>query len=260
LWPGRILVAAPSPKRFVASAASAGASAATVWESLRTPSVPSWEELEARLSSAVDMPPVEFWLVRHGETTTNVRGLVTGTSDAPLTPNGRQQAQDAGLLLSDHVFQLAWSSALRRSRETLEEILQASANRPETVFEDERIDERSLGELELSPARRIEQFARGDLTYAPSGGEPYESVAQRCLAFLLDIAVLSREVDRSLKLLVCSHVGPVRVVAGILKEMNDPAEVLRLPAANSTPMQFEIARLEFPAFVIRSRELYSQRA
>lgn len=126
--------------------------------------------------------------------------------------------------------------------------------------EDKRIDERSLGELELAPARPIAEFARGNLSYAPRGGESYESVAQRCLSFLIDLAELSVVAKHGLKLLVCSHVGPMRIVAGILDGIDDPAEVLRLSFENSAPRRFEIERLDFPKFVRRSRELNTRAA
>ncbi|MGH2918142.1 MAG: histidine phosphatase family protein, partial [Solirubrobacteraceae bacterium] len=45
-------------------------------------------------------PEIALWLVRHGETTTNTAGLITGTRDAPLTERGRRQARAAGAALT----------------------------------------------------------------------------------------------------------------------------------------------------------------
>jgi probable phosphoglycerate mutase len=230
------------------------------WDRVKTEAVPSWGQLERKLDNLKAMPPVELWLVRHGETTTNARGLVTGTSDSPLTPKGRKQAREASAFLAGHDFEIAWSSTLRRSKETLSEILSQPAVATEAIREDTRLDERALGELELAPARPIAEYAEGNLSYSPRGGESYESVAQRCLSFLIDVTEFSSATGHGLTLLVCSHVGPMRIMVGILERMTDPAEVLGLGFENSAPKRFEFEQLEFPRFVRRSRELHTSAA
>ena len=43
---------------------------------------------------------IEIYLVRHGETEWNTQGRFQGRLDSPLTPNGREQARQFGLLLA----------------------------------------------------------------------------------------------------------------------------------------------------------------
>jgi broad specificity phosphatase PhoE len=223
-------------------------SALLTWEAIRMRNDPSWSQLEAQLSEPLSTPVIELWAVRHGETTTNAQGLVTGTSDPPLTAEGHKQARDAGDQLSGHDFEMAWYSPLRRSRETLSDIFEANV-RARSVLEDDRIRERRLGSLELSPARPIEQFAKGDLSFAPPGGESYEEVTRRCLSFLIDLAAMAVALDRPTKVLICSHVGPMRILAGILDRIDDPREVLGLRFSNSSPRKFDITQLDFPLFL-----------
>src|SRR6266511_3044753 len=54
-----------------------------------------------------------IWMVRHCETEWSISGRHTGSTDIPLTPEGRLQATAIGKLL-DHVF----SSPMLRARET----------------------------------------------------------------------------------------------------------------------------------------------
>ena len=111
-------MATPLPKHSNANFDPSARSLAKSWGAVRASNIPSWRQFEAMLADPPAFAPVELWLVRHGETTTNARGLVTGTSDAPLTPAGHRQAHEAGLMLAEQKFDIAWSSTLRRAKDT----------------------------------------------------------------------------------------------------------------------------------------------
>lgn len=69
---------------------------------------------------------VEIYLVRHGETEWNRRGLYQGTTDVPLSDLGRTQADQLRARLSGVVFHAAYSSPLRRAVDTAEAVLAGS--------------------------------------------------------------------------------------------------------------------------------------
>jgi probable phosphoglycerate mutase len=60
----------------------------------------------------------ELWLVRHGETEWSLSGQHTGSTDVPLTDNGRAQAKALGALLRGGSFARVWSSPKRRALDT----------------------------------------------------------------------------------------------------------------------------------------------
>jgi broad specificity phosphatase PhoE len=57
-------------------------------------------------------------LVRHGQTEWSLNGRHTGTSDIPLTAEGRAEAQAAGRRIADRSFALVLCSPLSRAIET----------------------------------------------------------------------------------------------------------------------------------------------
>jgi broad specificity phosphatase PhoE len=59
-----------------------------------------------------------IWLVRHGETEWSISGQHTGSTDIPLTPEGRLQATAIGKLLAGRRFDQVFSSPMLRARET----------------------------------------------------------------------------------------------------------------------------------------------
>ena len=218
------------------------------WRHVVTPGLPFWEQLRERVDAQPPAPPVALWIVRHGETTMNAAGLMSGSTDVPLTELGRSQAHDAGRAASGQEFDIAFASGLERSRDTLS-IMTAAGELAIAYFaEDARLAERSLGTDELQPRTTRDPRHVADLAHAPAGGESYLALTRRCLSFLLDVRDLAARLERPLDALVNSHQGPLRMMTAILDETPDAATARGQRIENCVAVRRTMRRIAWPAF------------
>jgi len=137
----------------------------------------------------------KIYLIRHGETAWTLSGQHTGTTDLPLTENGKKQAHLLAQRLQGLKFQSVLVSPLQRARETC-----AIAGFADQAVEDPKLVEWNYGRYEGFTSQEIHQtnpkwniFLQG----AP-GGESVadmqhrtEKVLQACAKTQGNIAIFS---------------------------------------------------------------------
>jgi len=120
--------------------------------------------------------PAELWLVRHGETAWSIAGRHTGTTDLPLTENGRAAAEAAGKRLRGIEFVRVLTSPLARARETCS--LAGFGDRAEILA---GLAEWNYGEDEGMTTAAIRESRPGWTiwTHGPRMGETREQIGLR---------------------------------------------------------------------------------
>jgi probable phosphoglycerate mutase len=119
---------------------------------------------------------MSVFAIRHGETEWSLNGRHTGTTDIPLTANGRRLAQLLQPALTGHTFALVLVSPLQRARETCE----LAGLRANAIIEPDLV-EWDYGKYEGLTPEQIHEQAPGWLLFRDGspGGETPEQVGAR---------------------------------------------------------------------------------
>ena len=130
-----------------------------------------------------DPKHVNFIYVRHGETMFNVLGRMQGSSGAPLTKKGIEQAEHAAERLKDRKIDKAYVSTAERAIDTAAIILEG---RGIEAVEDKRICEVNYGAFEAFIQKdNEEEIMRRHETedWKDAGGENMQEVWRRFTSF-----------------------------------------------------------------------------
>lgn len=144
----------------------------------------------------------ELWLVRHGQTTWNVDGKLTGWTDVPLTALGQSQARALSDWLSAERFERVVASDLQRAVHTA----RLAYGEPQEVSAELR--ELEFGELEGLKWAELPEVHKTALLafegFQAPGGESTAQLQRRVYGFF-DRLPLGRH-------LIFTHGGVLRMV------------------------------------------------
>ncbi|MDT3776732.1 histidine phosphatase family protein [Nitrospira sp. MA-1] len=135
--------------------------------------------------------PQEIYVIRHGETKWSLSGQHTGTTDLPLTENGRNLARLLKPLFANHSFDFVLTSPLQRARETC--LLAGFGEKAEV---DGNLVEWNYGEYEGLTSKQIDEKRPGWIIFADGcpGGETPEEVGARADCVIARVRTVSGDV------------------------------------------------------------------
>jgi alpha-ribazole phosphatase len=155
---------------------------------------------------------IELFLVRHGETDSNVKNIYSGWTDTPLNITGKNQALNLKKLLEDEHLDYIYSSPLRRALFTAEII---NSDRRLDIIEDSSLKEFNFGIFEnlsheeiLKKYQDIYKLWSSLPSYRLSKGDSFESFYQRISDFSKNLLTN----HDSGKVLIVSHGGVTRSI------------------------------------------------
>jgi probable phosphoglycerate mutase len=119
---------------------------------------------------------MKIFVIRHGETAWSLSGQHTGTTDLPLTDNGRRLAERLRSVLAAETFARVFVSPRQRARETCN-----LAGLGKAAIIDPDLAEWDYGEYEGLTTRQIQDRAPGWMVFRDGcpGGETPEQVGMR---------------------------------------------------------------------------------
>jgi len=158
-----------------------------------------------------------MFLVRHGETTLSIEDRFAGSTDVPLGPNGRMQAERLAARLARDPIAAAYCSPMQRTVETASIVAQPHGL--ELVRRDglREIDHGRWEGLRRADVEALypDEYAAWEedpFTFAPVGGESGVQVVARALPVIREI-VVSRPGEN---VLVVSHKATIRLILATL--------------------------------------------
>lgn len=192
-----------------------------------------------------------IWLLRHGRTPANAKGLLLGRNDPVLDEQGLQQAEALAAALSkrDVAPERVVSSPLLRCHMTASIVADALGI---PVDVDERWIELDYGEMDGVAVSSLtpEMLAnwQGDPNWAPAGGESLAHLGQRVRDALEDLEAEARAAAPEGQpqglpdMVVVSHVSPIKAAVAWALGVGDeiasrlflrPASITRISLARN---------------------------
>lgn len=211
-------------------------------------------------------------LVRHGQSTWNLENRFTGWTDVGLTDLGREEAHEAGKLLREggYVFDVAYTSVLRRAIQTLWTVLEEMNLEWIPVTKAWQLNERHYGSLQgLNKAEMAEKFGeaqvkvwrrsydvppppleldderhpRFDPRYASL--TPEQLPATESLKITLDRVLpfwhstLTPVIKAGTRVIVAAHGNSIRALVKYLDDISE-AEITELNIPTGLPLVYEL--------------------
>lgn len=166
-------------------------------------------------------------LIRHGESEWNAKGVWTGLTDISLSKKGREEARLAGESLKNIKIDIAFTSALKRAKETLDEIKKVSNLGSLPTLENKALNERDYGEFTGKNKWEIEkkvgkdkfQKIRRGWNVPIKNGETLKDVYNRVVPYyqkeILPKLIMGKNI------LISAHGNSLRALVKYLENISD---------------------------------------
>ena len=165
---------------------------------------------------------MKIYIFRHGETTYNRDRRFTGFDDPPLTKLGLKQAKIIAKKLKDKNFEIAYQTSLKRSKDTLKEVLRYHSDCKE-IITDDRMMERNYGQLNgithdnfiaQNGQEKFDLIHRGFFEISPAG-ESFAMVEKRVQSFIDDLIPLVK--NEKVNVAISAHGNSIRLFRKIME-------------------------------------------
>ena len=184
-------------------------------------------------------------LVRHGQSEWNAKSLWTGWTDVPLTEKGREEAKNAGNLLKKMRFDLAYTSALMRAKQTWDEIKHIIRQEDVPTTSDKALDERDYGDLtgknkweikEKFGEEQFQKWRRGWSEILPNG-ESLKVVYERVIPYYKKEILPKLKIGKNI--IIAAHGNSLRALIKYLDAIPDN-EITNLEMATGGVYVYQI--------------------
>jgi 2,3-bisphosphoglycerate-dependent phosphoglycerate mutase len=183
-----------------------------------------------------------LYVLTHCESCYNRLGIFTGVVNSKLTPKGHEHAKHLAKELEDKRIDVAFTSPLLRTRQTLKHILLYHKNTK--VIVDRRLIERDYGDLSRKSKEKYkkehpELFPVYHRSYdvPPPGGESMKQVEKRVLPLVKEIVSLIKR--DHVDVLMVTHGNAIRPIRKYFEGLTNK-QMMRLENLKHRIYQYKI--------------------
>lgn len=162
---------------------------------------------------------MELYVVRHGQTIVNIKGLVNARNIIGINKKGREQAEIAAKQLENIPIDLIICSPLRRTKQTCKIINKKKIK----VIYDKRILERNARSMQFKKVEKIDMKEWYDISKSQiyKNTEGFKSILERIKQFLEQ----TKEKYPNKKVLIVTHGDVCKAIYAYMNNISDPDEI-----------------------------------
>lgn len=186
-------------------------------------------------------------LVRHGMSEYNEKGLWAGWDDPEMTEEGKEEALHAGFAIKDIHFDFGYTSPFKRTKDTLQIILQTINQENLPIIKNSALNERNYGDFTTKNKWVIkkqigeEDFLklRRSWNYPIPNGESLKQVYERVVPYYLSNILPQLQQDKNI--IISSSGNALRALVKYLNHISDE-DITKLEIATGEVYIYKIDR------------------
>jgi len=186
-------------------------------------------------------------LIRHGQSEWNEKNLFTGWKNPGLTTKGKDEAENAGILIKNLniKFDYLFTSVLDRAKQTGSIILNKIDQANIDIKEDKSLNERFYGDLQgLNKDQCREKWGdeqvqiwRRSYDVGPPGGESLKETGERVLPYFIE-NIKPFLLDGK-NIIIAAHGNSLRSLIKYLDNISD-TDIVKLEIPTGSPIHYKL--------------------
>ena len=186
-------------------------------------------------------------LIRHGQSEWNEKNLFTGWKNPGLTTKGKDEAENAGILIKNLniKFDYLFTSVLDRAKQTGSIILNKIDQANIDIKEDKSLNERFYGDLQgLNKDQCREKWGdkqvqiwRRSYEVGPPGGESLKETGERVLPYFIEN--IKPFILDGKNIIIAAHGNSLRSLIKYLDNISD-TDIVKLEIPTGSPIHYKL--------------------
>ena len=177
---------------------------------------------------------MELYVVRHGQTIVNAKGLINARNIIGINKTGKKEAENAAEQMEKTKIDLIFCSPLRRTKQTCKII---NKNKIKVLY-DRRILERDSRSMQFEKIEKLdsEEWYNIDKTKVYKNSEGFKSILDRVKNFLEEVKI--KYSDKSI--LIVTHGDVCKAIYSYLNNITDAKEISLFKQGNCEIKKYDI--------------------